>query len=1177
MKHYLPTTMGCKAFFVSLFLILANQYSFSQAQLVKDIYPGFSSLPRHSVMMDGILYFSALDDVHGRELWRSDGTEQGTYMVKDLNPGIAHGFPQELIVLDSILYFVATNGPSGFELFRTNGTAAGTRLVKDIKPGGSQSHSLRVNGYDLVANPWIRYLVAMDGHLYFAADDSIHGMELWKSDGTDAGTVMLKDIGQGNYGSSPQGFKVIDGFCYFQAGDLSHGFELWKSDGTTNGTVLVKDINPGIASSAPVIYAKFNGDIYFSANYHTLGVELWKTDGTAQGTQLVADLIPGPDNGLEASAYSYAELNGSFFVWGVNDFGKLWKIDPNLSGPVLIANGVAPASWPKDNDFVSHEYPELDGKLIFCRNDTVHGSELWISDGSLPGTRMLKDIFPGLGGSIPDGFFTMEDKVYFFADDGRGMEVWRTDGSLSGTEMVQNIGQNRSLSPNSFDHPQFAGDNGTLFFHLDDGINGMEPWKLLLSPLGLTLGKETGLGGDTITLPLSINNFMGVSSFQGTISFDSTILAPISASGRSTAFTFTFGLPGQGIRSNSLTFSASSTGLPVSLQDSTVVLELTFQIKPNASLGSSFIEIDNSINNLQYQNGSSTLTPSVQRGQIVVTNCLPVTDAGFSMPFEICQKGNNPIALITGAAGGTFSIDQGAIIDSITGELELASTVAGTIYEVTYAVGNPCMNYEIQHVLVRDSNEASFSLVDSVCISGPIPLPTNPDLRCGEFSISNAAIIDPYTGAIDINSLNPGEVYEVSYQAPNSCPFKRTLLVKGARNASFALDSTFCPNSFNPTPVILGDSGGTFSLIPNGMVNQFTGQLELSSLTPNVNYRLYYNLGGICQTTSSQVFRVEDVTAPMADIMPLFISCGDSIPVPVGLDDCYGQFMGQTNDPIHYDQAGTFNVNWTFTDSLGNQASYLQVVSVLDSTPPDSIVLADLFAACELNVSHAPVTTDNCEGQITAYTLDSTRFDQQGSYQIEWNFVDPSGNSLVLTQNVIISDTTPPSIQCRGQLTLELDSSGVAILDPNMVGIRRSDNCGIASLSLDQDTFSTADLGNNEVTLTAVDVNENVNSCKTQVIVSSPTSNGRLSKDAVLNVFPNPTRDLIKLHLISQEFGLVEVSIFNAMGQKVDKLQVNKLDEKMELILDMQNHPAGTYIIQLKQAENMLFEKINKE
>ena len=145
------------------------------------------------------------------------------------------------------------------------------------------------------------YLINVNGILYFQGSDAINGAELWKSNGTGAGTMIVKDINPGldpNFSNSgsPAFLFNANGILYFAATDgvTANGTELWKSDGTEAGTVLVKNINPGSGSSSPEGFALSNGILFFTAFDETNGHELWKTDGTAIGTVLVKNIVPTP-------------------------------------------------------------------------------------------------------------------------------------------------------------------------------------------------------------------------------------------------------------------------------------------------------------------------------------------------------------------------------------------------------------------------------------------------------------------------------------------------------------------------------------------------------------------------------------------------------------------------------------------------------------------------------------------------------------------------------------------------------------------------------------------------------------------------------------------------------------------------------------------------------------------
>ena len=237
--------------------------------MVKDIRSGSSSSSPYSLTAVGnILYFAANNETNGRELWKSDGTANGTVMVKDINSGSSGSIDVDrfegpiMTAVGNTLYFSATDGPNGFELWKSDGTANGTMMVKDI-----------YNGY---SNSYPDQLTAVGNTLYFqATGDFANGSELWKSDGTASGTVMVKNIGVGAWDSNLESLTAVGNTLYFRAWDRPNGEELWKSDGTAAGTVLVKDIWLGSGSSYPYYLTAVGNTLYFSAAEETNGMEVY--------------------------------------------------------------------------------------------------------------------------------------------------------------------------------------------------------------------------------------------------------------------------------------------------------------------------------------------------------------------------------------------------------------------------------------------------------------------------------------------------------------------------------------------------------------------------------------------------------------------------------------------------------------------------------------------------------------------------------------------------------------------------------------------------------------------------------------------------------------------------------------------------------------------------------------
>ena len=165
-------------------------------------------------------------------------------MVKNISPGQEGSSLVKLVGFGGDLYFMADDGTHGQELWKSDGTDAGTVLIKDINPGEATSVT---DNRQRITN--------LEGTLYFGADDGTHGYELWKSDGTGAGTALVRDIYQNVEDYNPRhllsALTNVGETLFFAAADDTHGYELWRSDGTEVGTVMVQDINPGTQGSLP--------------------------------------------------------------------------------------------------------------------------------------------------------------------------------------------------------------------------------------------------------------------------------------------------------------------------------------------------------------------------------------------------------------------------------------------------------------------------------------------------------------------------------------------------------------------------------------------------------------------------------------------------------------------------------------------------------------------------------------------------------------------------------------------------------------------------------------------------------------------------------------------------------------------------------------------------------------
>jgi ELWxxDGT repeat protein len=315
------------------------------------------------INVSGELFFVTINSLKGIELWKSDGTPDGTFPIKVLNPALTQSdFYNQIrpVNLNGTLYFSVNDGIHGTELWKSNGTTAGTVMVKDIARGNYPGDGPRSSGpYDLTV---------VNRTLFFAADDRVHGPELWKSDGTARGTVMVKDILRGNNNYSyPRDLTSANGTLYFAATDSSHGSELWKSNGTAAGTVMVADIRPGKVSSYPYNLTVVNGTLFFTANDGVHGSELWKltlpagnANGNGTGTVSLRSFIFSSGQPLATAATSYAAAGSTAVQSGGNSFNlalgsttRATSTDSSLATASDVQASGANSSTAPDNALAS--------------------------------------------------------------------------------------------------------------------------------------------------------------------------------------------------------------------------------------------------------------------------------------------------------------------------------------------------------------------------------------------------------------------------------------------------------------------------------------------------------------------------------------------------------------------------------------------------------------------------------------------------------------------------------------------------------------------------------------------------------------------------------------------------------------------------------------------------------
>ena len=409
--------------------------------------------------------FFADDGVHGSEMWVTDGTSNGTKLLKDIAPGAsssAANYSNQFAVIGNKAYFAASSGELDFALWSTDGTTAGTQLV----------HQFTADYDDCPPNNF----AVLNSILYFSADDVDSGCELWKSDGTDAGTRLVKDAVTGGGGSYPTELTTVGSRIVYSAQDADGDTELWVTDGLTSGTRRLADVNtnPG-ESSFPSRFVTFSEGSK-AAFWAEVGSyrEVWITDGTSAGTfkdsplGFEAESLVTSGSAIHYSGYKDCSVNASDtcnFLYSSNgtgsailnveedeDFGivelvatngtvyfsqnlgsskKLYRLDGGIRAAVLSQR---PNLFDYPGNFIAA------GGEIFFNAYTDDGYEIFVSDGTDAGTIRVKDFESGISSNDLFGASTVGNRVLLSVrTNQQGIELWISDGTPSGTNLLKDI------------------------------------------------------------------------------------------------------------------------------------------------------------------------------------------------------------------------------------------------------------------------------------------------------------------------------------------------------------------------------------------------------------------------------------------------------------------------------------------------------------------------------------------------------------------------------------------------------------------------------------------------------------------------------------------------------------------------------------------------------------------
>lgn len=445
------------------------------------------------------------------KIWKSDGTTAGTSLVYAFqtasgltNVGVFYSVAshkKNYSIDGNALYFSAYDATNGKEIWKTDGTPAGTMMLKDVKAGTGSSQTA---GFCKIPSTTL-----------FIAQSIGLESKLWKTDGTTAGTEQIpvaEPFYIVNQDMAKLGNKVI-----FFAHNTVDGYEPYVSDGTAAGTFMLKNINPtgnSLTTQAMGLHLKMTDKYcFFIANNGTTNA-LWRTDGTIDGT---IEVIPNVTNGISDAGYSSSDAENLWFInyLGNNASQQLYKSNGTVEGSSLVHSTL---SYPQN-------LTTYKGAAWFQSKDiaALFNAEVWRSDGLNVNTGLALDIASLSASSDPYAFFELNNKLYFFGKNGSTHNLYQYTGDFTFNGSVSNDWNNKNnwnslLKPGMTDEVTIpTGQN------IDVTANSFAKNAIVNGNLNLVSGNLDISGNITlsnsakITLNNNILNLKGVlSSLTGT-------------------------------------------------------------------------------------------------------------------------------------------------------------------------------------------------------------------------------------------------------------------------------------------------------------------------------------------------------------------------------------------------------------------------------------------------------------------------------------------------------------------------------------------------------------------------------------------------------------------------------------------------------------------------------------
>lgn len=472
---------GPSPFFAELYRSDGNTF-----ERVDDIEntPVSANIKELNLLPNGNIVFSAFNDSIGQELWGSDGTVTGSGLIKDLateqgNPtNLAHNSsPEGFTLVDDTYYFSATDSFGlYYYLHKTDGTSAGTEQVSNFFTSQGRFTNFPLKDHILWKDKL--YFAGAEYTLILSPD-----VELYQYDPALNTTTLLKEIEPiSGLKSNPQSFTPTNDYLFFIAQTQAEGPELWLTDGSTAGTKMVKEIAPGQRggfsnqnNSFPQSFASMDTFILFPANDNTDGWQLWRSNGTESGTYPLQDSLTNRSMG---GLHRFKD-KAIFWEFDFSNGAELWITDGTDSGTQeILSQATTNFSWNPRTLYIDEDI------CFFTLFQANIGKELWKTDGTAAGTKLVKDLYPGSGSSSPEHFGSFEQGKYvFWATDSLGDRVlWFTDGTTNNTYPVPAY---QTAGNGLFREKELVISNDFLYFVAEDVQSGQALFRFDLGTTGI--------------------------------------------------------------------------------------------------------------------------------------------------------------------------------------------------------------------------------------------------------------------------------------------------------------------------------------------------------------------------------------------------------------------------------------------------------------------------------------------------------------------------------------------------------------------------------------------------------------------------------------------------------------------------------------------------------------------